>query len=100
MPNQPSTAQIKAEVMRLRKIRRRMDMEQAALLKAKKAMLIRGKREAEVRRDLTQELVDLKNPKSAAFRRNVKRAGRLGLRAILLIGEDIDRRLRSKRRKK
>lgn len=45
---------------------------------------------------LKKELADLRNPKSLAFKKNLKRIGRLGGRALLLIGEDIDKRFRAR----
>lgn len=93
----PTTEELKKEIARLRKIKAQrgkdfLDMHK----KRNKALLLLKKQQLE-RRTLERELADLKNPRSTAFRQNVKRAGKLGLKAILLIGEDIDKRIRARR---
>lgn len=84
----PNLRQLKAEIERLKKKERH-----AALIlhKEKKMFLMRKKKQLETLR-LEKELRNLKSPKLTAFRQGLARGGRLIFKAILLAGEDIDKR--------
>lgn len=96
MPKQPSNAQIKAEVMRLRKVRRNINLEKESLRKRELKMRLVERKSKIERAKLVKELVDLRNPRSAEFRKNIRRAGKGILKGILLVGEDLEARRRAR----
>lgn len=84
----PSVEQLRLEVIRLRKIER----DKASLLqKEKKMFMLQKKKQLETRK-LEKELRALKSPGATALKRNLRMGGKLIFRALLLAGEDIDRR--------
>lgn len=88
----PSDKELKAEIVRLK-----AEISEAQKRERIRIEMIRvAKKQRLETANLKKELADLRNPKSTAFKRNLRRLGRLGGRAILLAGENIDKRFRAK----
>ncbi len=85
-------AKLKREKAAAKKIILRKKKEAFAAKKQKQKMMMMAREKKMKTAMLKKELSQLKNPRSSAFRKNIKRAARLGGKAVTLIRQDISER--------
>lgn len=86
----PSVEELRNQIERLK----RKEAENISRLDQEKKLFLRKKQEAIEKKKLEKELRDLQSPKASAIKRNLFKAGKLAFKAIVLIGDDIDRRVK------